>query len=129
MQRRPLSEDIRWVAAASYFFPIGVILLLLPRFREIRLVRYHSIQGTCLFGVTVLSLGLFNLFTALIGSLLGLGFLMFSGLIIIGMLVFSWFLMGISATAAYTGKTNRLPLVTPLANRIEGHFKRRAEAP
>lgn len=129
MQRRPLSDDIRWIAAASYFFPIGVILLLLPRFREIRLVRYHSIQGTCLFGVTVLTLGLFNVFTALVGSLLGLGFLMFSGLIIIGLLLFSWFLMGISATAAYNGKTNRLPLVSILASKIEGRFKRTGATP
>jgi uncharacterized membrane protein len=73
----------------------------------------------------VLGVGILSIFTALLGGPLGVGFLMLGGLMIMGALTFYWVILGISAYAAYAGRTNKLPIVGFFASKIESRIKRR----
>lgn len=124
MERRPLSEETRLYAAFAYVFPVSLVLLCLPKMREIRLVRLHSIQALLLFLSTILSLMLTSLFFALLGPL-GVGVLLFGGVVMLLILLASSVLTGVSVLAAYQGQIPGLPLLAPLIKTLDRKIKRR----
>lgn len=132
MDRRPRAEGVRLMAAAAHLPGIALVLLLWPKWRSVRLVRYHA---TLALGLQGLCLGLLlagSLLTSLLGNLpgLGLGFSLMMGLLNVVALMGWTVLAALGAYGGYQGQRTVLPLLSAWAeqasNRRAGE---RVEAP
>ncbi|MBI6545483.1 MAG: hypothetical protein HY692_01735 [Cyanobacteria bacterium NC_groundwater_1444_Ag_S-0.65um_54_12] len=120
--RRPVSLPVRALAASAYLAPIAILLLLLPAYRQIRLIRLHSLVSVLLtVGMLVIVL--------LLGSLHGLPFefLILAGILLSGaILIFSGCAIW-GAASAYQGRSPGIPLLTLLARRWERLLRPKGE--
>jgi uncharacterized membrane protein len=109
----PIPAAERAAAAVAYFtFVAGAAILLLPRFRKNRFVRFHAWQSILLWGVffvsTLVALLLSNVAAAML-------FLLFGILASLAMF-FLWIVLSVKA---WEGERFELPLFGELATRMK----------
>ncbi|MBM3270829.1 MAG: hypothetical protein FJZ01_24625 [Candidatus Sericytochromatia bacterium] len=125
MSRRPVSTPVRALAAFSYLLPVAIVLLALPQYRQVRLIRVHAV-ASALLSVALLVLVL--LFGSLRPS--GLELAMVVGLLITLSLLGYFGAVTWCAIWAYNGRNPPVPGVGTLADRWEGFLgPRRVEDP
>ncbi|MEB3329856.1 MAG: hypothetical protein VKQ33_11545 [Candidatus Sericytochromatia bacterium] len=109
--RRPRTEAVRLLAAATYLPGVAPFVLLSPRRREIRLLAFHAFMALGLQAGAALLLVLGSGLSALLGALPGIGLALnltvgVGFLLVIGGGVV---LAGQGAWAAYAGTYTRVP--------------------
>lgn len=110
----PRAENVRMLAMAAYLPLVGLVLLNLRAYREIRLIRFHSFQAIGLAIMLILLLLLGSVLSTLFGSLPGIGLLINMGvgaLFAIGLLgttVMAFY----AAAMAYQGNYTNFPILT-----------------
>jgi uncharacterized membrane protein len=109
----PLSPEERAAAAAAYLplLPAGV-LLLLPKFRSNRFVRFHAWQSIVLWVVFFILLGGTILLSNFVSPMIVLLF----GILVSLAMVFLWIVLSLKA---WQGERLELPLVGELATRLK----------
>jgi hypothetical protein len=114
MDYTPRAETIRQLAAAAYLPFVALVLLAQRRYREVRLVRFHSYQAIGIAIALLLTLLAGSLVSTLFGNLPGLGFLinMGVGLVILGGMVLAIALAFYGAVMAYQGNYTSVPILT-----------------
>lgn len=113
-RRRPVSTPVRALAAAAYVAPVGVALLLMPAYRQIRLIRLHVFVSLILSATTAIAV-------MALGSLRpsALELLIADG-IFLSAFILGYFGMAIAgAVSAYQGRNPDLPIVAKLAVRLD----------
>ncbi len=123
MTRRPFSTPVRALAAFSYLAPVAIVLLAIPAYRQIRLIRVHALASLVLTVASVLVVVIFGSLTP--GAALELA--LFVGLVIsLAMMVYFGAAIW-SAIWAYQGKNPPVPGASHLANRFEKRLAPRRE--
>lgn len=128
MERRvPQAAPYRALASLCYLFPVAVAMLLLPQFRNVRLLRYHAIQSIALTALTTLLTFALGLLGTLLGPLpaVGITILLMTGLGISAIMLIGLGLATYAAVLAYDGRFTRLPVLDRWVRRWE----RRLEPP
>lgn len=122
----PRSAPYRALAAMCYLLPVAVLMIILPSYREVRLLRIHAIQSMLLATLSVAG----TVAIALSGTVLGrLPWVGMSVLMLTGLLICIWILLVVAyasaaAVAAYQGKSLRIPFV----DRWVRHWNREMES-
>lgn len=117
----PRSAAARSWACLAYLPPVAVGLLLLPEFREIKLVRQHSLQSLALAGLAIAGSLALAWVSAILGALPLVGYWL---LALAGILISLWMLLllGLAiagALAAYQGRYLRIAGVSRLVRAAE----------
>lgn len=115
MTRRPVSTPVRALAASSYLFPVAIVLLLVPAYRQIRLIRVHALVSLLLALCVVAIVGLLGHVTVFELSL-------FVGLLLVVAISGYFGLASWGALCAYQGRDPTVPGLTGLARRVEKRF-------
>ncbi len=114
MSRRPVSTPVRALAAFAYLLPVAILLLALPQYRQVRLIRVHGLASVLL---SVLAAVLVLLCGSLRTEALELA--IFVGLIITAVMVGYFGAVAWSAVWAYNGRNPPVPGIADLADRWE----------
>lgn len=123
MTRRPVSTPVRALAAFSYLLPVAIVLLVMPAYRQVRLIRVHALASLILgsiCGFVVL------LFGALRPGSLEAALLV--GVVISAALTICFGFSVWGAIWAYQGKPPPAPGVKLLAERLEKRLAPHREA-
>lgn len=114
MDYRPRAEGVRLTAAAAYLPFVAIVLLLLRRHRDVRLVRFHAYQALGLAGALFACMLVGSIASSLLGTLPGLGFLinLLVGVFFVVLLVGFTALTFYAAIMAYQGNYTSIPLLT-----------------
>ena len=114
MTRRPVSTPVRALAAFTYLAPVAIVLLALPAYRRIRLIRVHGIASLLLGAAGLLLVLVFGSLrpSALEASMIIGGILSLS--VLIYFCAIAW-----SAIWAYQGRNPPIPGISHLADRWE----------
>ncbi|MGA3197579.1 MAG: hypothetical protein ABSD39_21485 [Terriglobales bacterium] len=109
---RPLPEGDRAAAALAYFtFVPAAVLLLLPRFRSHRFVRFHAWQSVLIWAI-FLVLSMIGISLSIVAQIV---LLLLFGILALLAMVFLWIVLTIKA---WRGERFELPLLGPLAARM-----------
>ena len=114
MDYTPRAETVRLLAFAAYLPVVAVLLLARPKYRDVRLIRFHAYQAIGLVIWLVLMLLLGSILSTLFGSLPGLGLWINMGVGLLFMLT----LIGCTGLAiygaamAYQGNYTSVPILT-----------------
>lgn len=110
----PRQETIRLLAAAAYLPAVPVFLLANRRYRDVRLIRFHSFQAIGIVIILVLMLLLGSILSTLLGSLPGLGDLinLAVGLLFVATLMGAAGVAFYGAAMAAQGNYTRVPVLT-----------------
>jgi uncharacterized membrane protein len=122
-RRRPVSTPVRALAAFAYLFPVAAALLVMPAYRQVRLIRVHAISSlilTLVSGVVVLAFG--SLHTK------ALEWALLVGLLISSVMLGCFGLAIWSAIWAYQGRNPPLGPLRDLADRLDKKLLPRHEA-
>lgn len=114
MTRRPVSTPVRALAAFSYLFPVAIVLLALPAYRQVRLIRVHALASLILGAVCA---SVILLMGALRPGSLELALLV--GVIISAALMTCFGAAVWGAIWAYQGRNPPVPGVKALVDRLE----------
>lgn len=122
MERRvPQAAPYRALASLSYLTPVAVVLLLLPQYRAVRLLRYHSVQSLALSGLTVALIVALGLLGTLLGPIprIGMPILLLTGIGISLVMLGAFGVAAYAAVLAYDGRLTRLPVLDRWVRRWE----------
>lgn len=120
--RRPVSTPVRALAAFAYLLPVAIVLLALPAYRQVRLIRVHALSSI------VMGTGIALIFLVL-GAMRPAG-LEFAILVSLGISAALLFYFGATlwgAIWAYQGKNPPMPGIRVLAERFEKRLAPRRE--
>ena len=112
----PRAATVRVLSSLGYLPPVAIALLLMPRYRIVRHVRFHALQSLMLMGFMIGGAILLAWSGAILGNLPGIGFMLLS---LCGLAISLWMLLMLGyavygAIAAYQGRTTRIPGVSRL---------------
>ncbi len=117
MTRRPVSTPVRALAASSYLFPVALFLLAVPAYRQVRLIRIHSLVSV------LLGLGVFVV-VAVLGHITVFALSLFVGLLLTLAIAGYFGVAGWGAFRAYQGREPPVPILVDLARRIDQRSNR-----
>lgn len=114
MDYTPRAETVRQLAMAAYLPLVQVFLLINPKYRDVRLIRFHAYQAIGLFVWMLLMLLLGSMLATLFGGLPGVGLMinMGVGLLFVATLVGCTGVAVYCAAMAYQGNYTQVPVLT-----------------
>ncbi len=122
MERRvPQAAPYRTLASLSYLVPVAVVMLLLPQYRAVRLLRYHAVQSVALTVLTTFLIVALGILGTLLGPIprVGMTVLLMTGLGISAVMLASLGVTAYAAVLAYDGRVTRLPVLDRWVRRWE----------
>jgi uncharacterized membrane protein len=109
---RPIPQADRLAAALAYLTLVpGVVLLLVPQYRESRFVRFHAWQSILLWGFFVV----FTITSLLLSNLAAAMFFLLFGILASLAMFFLWVVLSFKA---WQGDRFELPVLGTLAERM-----------
>ncbi|MBU6428431.1 MAG: hypothetical protein KGR26_05450 [Cyanobacteria bacterium REEB65] len=115
MIRHPVSSLARMLAMAAYIVPVALVLMALPPYRQVRLIRIHCLTSLLLAALTGAAI-------VALGRITWYELTAFVGLALVGVIGGYFALAGVSAWAAYQGKDPGMPGLSLLALRVEAYL-------